>query len=128
VPNIHDPRTGRIVWTRIFLDSYLGRTRELSVAALGAYTRLLLRYIASKRPLPDNDRELARLAGCPLVEWRRLRPQLVPDLLQPRDGLLIDELAEERIDQFEARSTKNAKAAAVRWQVIAGGKLEEGEL
>ncbi len=123
-----DPRTGRIIWTRLFIDSFLGRTRALSIAAQGAYDRLHLHYIASKRPLLDDDRELARLARCTVGEWRRARPQIVPDLLRPCDGHLIDDLAEERIAQFEQDSRRNRKAATARWQVIAGGKLEEGEL
>ena len=50
-----DSRRGRILWFRLFINDFLGHTAALSPAAMGAYARLLCRYIQKQAPPPDDD-------------------------------------------------------------------------
>src|SRR6266550_8875697 len=62
------------LWT----DAYLGDTRHLKQAEHGAY--LLLLMSAWREPdcsLPDDDRLLARYAGCDLRTWRHQKPAIM---------------------------------------------------
>lgn len=62
------------LWT----DAYLADTRHLSQAEHGAYLLLIVTaWRTHDCRLPDDDRLLARYAGCDLRTWRRQKPTIM---------------------------------------------------
>lgn len=61
-----------------YTDAYLADTHHLNAECQGAYLLLLLHcWRCNGAPLPDDDRQLARIARVGLSRWRKVvRPQL----------------------------------------------------
>lgn len=101
------------LWT----DAYLGDTRHLSTFEHGAY--LLLLIVAWRSPdgaLPDDDRLLARYAGCSRNQWARISP-VIRGFFQVRDGqLLQSRLIDERnaVKRKRESQSANGRASALK--------------
>lgn len=81
------------LWT----DAYLGDTRHLSTFEHGAY--LLLLIVAWRSPdgaLPDDDRLLARYAGCTRGQWAKIGPTIRAFFNVENGQLLQSRLIDER--------------------------------
>ena len=64
-------------WMPLYIADYRKDTGHLSAAEHGAYLLLIMHYWATGR-LPDNDRQLSRIACMSPAEWKRARPIVEP--------------------------------------------------
>lgn len=60
-------------WMPLYVADFLADTAHLDAAQSGAYLHLMMHYWANGG-LPDDDRQLARIAKMTASEWRRARP------------------------------------------------------
>jgi uncharacterized protein YdaU (DUF1376 family) len=70
----------------LFVADYLADTAHLSAAEHGAYLLLLMNYWQRQKPLPADDRKLARIARMSDAEWGDARETLA-ELFRESDGL-----------------------------------------
>jgi len=73
----------------VWPDALLGDTLHLSAERFGAYLLLLFAtWRNNGKPLPDDDRKLARICRSTVAHWRRaLRPTVI-EFFQTDDGFL----------------------------------------
>lgn len=64
-------------WMPLYVADYKKDTGHLGAAEHGAYLLLIMHYWATGG-LPDDDKQLARIACMSPSEWKRTRPILVP--------------------------------------------------
>ena len=62
-------------WMPLYVGDYLGDTGHLTTAQHGAYLLLMMHYWR-KGELPDDDRQLSKIAKLPLRTWCEYRPTL----------------------------------------------------
>ena len=60
---------------QLWVADYLKDTRGLTTEQHGAYLLLIMEYW-TKGSLPDDDKQLARIAGMAIREWRKSKPAL----------------------------------------------------
>lgn len=101
------------LWT----DAYLGDTRHLTTFEHGAY--LLLLIVAWRSPegtLPDDDRTLARYAGCTRAQWARIAPTIRAFFKVENGRLLQSRLNDERkaVRQKRESQAANGRASALK--------------
>jgi uncharacterized protein YdaU (DUF1376 family) len=94
-------------WMPLYVADYLRDTRKLTAAEHGAYLLLIMEYWTSGE-LPDDDRQLARIASMSPAEWKKARPNV--------QGFFHDGWSHKRLDIEIARSTdiSNKRAAAAK--------------
>lgn len=68
-------------WMPLYIGDYLADTRRLRAAEHGAYLLLIMEYWQTGS-LPDDDRQLARIATMTDREWKAARP-IIETLFQP---------------------------------------------
>jgi uncharacterized protein YdaU (DUF1376 family) len=81
----------------LYVADYLRDTRKLTAAEHGAYLLLIMEYWTAGE-LPDDDRQLARIASMTPAEWRKARPNVQP--------FFVDGWKHKRIDTELARSAE----------------------
>jgi len=64
-------------WMPFYVADYLRDTRRLTAAEHGAYLLLIMEYWISGA-LPNDDRQLARIACMSLAEWKKAKPNVQP--------------------------------------------------
>lgn len=64
-------------WMPFYPADYLRDTRRLAVAEHGGYLLLMMEYWISGS-LPNDDRQLARIACMSLAEWKKAKPNIQP--------------------------------------------------
>lgn len=82
-------------WMPLYVADYLRDTRRLTAAEHGAYLLLIMEYWTSGS-LPDDDRQLCRIACMSTPEWKRARPNI--------EGFFHDGWKHKRIDAELAKS------------------------
>lgn len=104
-------------WYRFNIRKYRGDTHHLSALEHGAYRLLIDEYMASREPLPDNDKALARIACLSIEEWAEIaatiRAFFTPDAGKLTHDYCEDELAFQN-GTTQKRSKAGKKAAAAR--------------
>ena len=91
-------------WMPLYVADYLRDTRKLTAAEHGAYLLLIMEYWTAGE-LPDDDRQLARIASMTPAEWKRARPNV--------EGFFHDGWKHKRLDAELARSAEiSSKRAA----------------
>lgn len=88
----------------LYVADYLRDTRKLTAAEHGAYLLLIMEYWTAGG-LPDDDRQLARIASMSVAEWKRARPNI--------EGFFHDGWSHKRLDAELAKSAEiSSKRAA----------------
>jgi uncharacterized protein YdaU (DUF1376 family) len=106
-------------WMPLYIADYRADTAHLNAAEHGAYLLLIMHYW-STGGLPDDDRQLARIACMTTWQWRRVRPTI--------RGFFNDGWEHTRINRELQRaknlSLNNQKNGAVgarkRWNIKGG--------
>jgi uncharacterized protein YdaU (DUF1376 family) len=95
----------------LHIGDYFRETRHLTTEQHGAYLLLIFEYW-SKGCLPDDEAQLARIAGFSAAKWRANKPVI--------QAFFHDGWHHERIDDelSKARNLANKRrdAANARWQ------------
>jgi len=63
-------------WFPFYFAEHYTTTSHLSADAHSAYVRLLCVYGIRQGPFPDNDSQLAKIAGISSRKWSRIRPDV----------------------------------------------------
>jgi len=91
-------------WMPFYVGDYLANTRHLNRAQHGSYLLLISHYWATGS-LPDDDAQLARIAGCSPDEWMADKPVL--------QAFFFDGWKHKRVEAELKRSTeKHARLSA----------------
>jgi len=105
-------------WMPIYWGDYLRDTGHLSTTEHGAYLMLIAHYWVTGRPLPDDDRRLARIAKMGTKKWRGIRPTIA-DFFTISGGCWKHKRIETEMlkiaETNEKRSEKAKHAARSRW-------------
>jgi uncharacterized protein YdaU (DUF1376 family) len=102
-------------------DALLADTSHMSASEFGAYVRILLVMWRHGGKLPDDDEELARIAGVPPSRWRQMA-QKVRRPLTSAGGVLSQKRLTDTWLRVQEKRRKRADAANTRW----GNPIEEG--
>lgn len=97
----------------MYWGDYVKDTLHLTVDEHGAYLLLLAAYWINGKPLPDDDKQLARIARVTLKKWKSLSPR-VRDFFSARDGHLIHKRVEKELLKCSERSSKARASALLR--------------
>lgn len=97
-------------WMPLFVADYLADTRRLTTLEHGTYLLLIMEYW-QQGGLPDNDDDLAQIAGLSRSEWKRIRAKIA--------SLFKEGWRHKRIDEELARaseiSDRRRENAEKRW-------------
>lgn len=97
-------------------DAFIADTTNMDAAETGAY---LLMLMASWRTrdggLPNDDKQLARIARCTPAKWQRVKLAVLPLWITGIDGLLRNPRLETMRESVRKRVSSSAKAARARW-------------
>jgi uncharacterized protein YdaU (DUF1376 family) len=102
-------------WMPLYIPDYLADTAHLCPQEHGAYLLLIMHYWMNGG-LPDDDRQLARIARMNAGEWRRVRPVVATFF---RDGWRHARIEDEL---RRVRLKSEARAAAGRAGGLATGR------
>ena len=114
-------------WMPLYIGDYLADTRRLKAAEHGAYLLLIMEYWQAGG-LPDDDRQLARIACMTDREWKIARP-IIEKRFQPgwRHKRIDAELAKAAVMSKKRASAGKAGAAARYGKRMALAKEEDGK-
>ena len=109
-------------WMPLYVGDYLGDTGHLTTAQHGAYLLLMMHYWR-KGELPDDDRQLSKIAKLPLKTWCEYRATL--------QDFFYDGWKHKRIDAELAKMMRVSEKRAIAGQKggigSASGAHETGE-
>jgi uncharacterized protein YdaU (DUF1376 family) len=94
----------------LFVADYLADTAHLTAAEHGAYLMLVMNYWQRGKPLPADDKKLARIARMTDAEWADARGTLAEFFVED-DGHWTHKRVEEEL-AISAEKTSKAKTAA----------------
>ena len=107
-------------WMPLYVSDYLGDTRRLTTLEHGAYILLIMEYW-QHGGLPNDDAELAEIAGLADDEWQRVRHRI--------SRLFKDGWRHKRIDEELAKaseiSERRKASAERRWSKSNANALQE---
>ena len=101
------------LWT----DAYLADTTHLSATESGAYLHLLMAAWRTQGCcLPNDDRQLARMARCSTKEWKRVRAVVMAFWVIDESASTVSQkrLTSERIRVLE-KSQDQSRKAHLKW-------------
>lgn len=111
----------------LFVADYLADTAHLTAAEHGAYLMLVMNYWQRGKPLPADDRKLARIARMSDAEWQDSRDTLAEFFVEA-DGLWSHKRIEAEIaiaDEKTAKAKRAARASVDARQASAQQTLNE---
>jgi uncharacterized protein YdaU (DUF1376 family) len=94
-------------WMPLYVGDYLGDTGHLTTAQHGAYLLLMMHYWR-KGELPDDDRQLSKIAKLPLKTWCDYRATL--------QDFFYDGWKHKRIDTELAKMMRVSEKRAIAGQ------------
>lgn len=100
----------------LFVADYLADTAHLSAAEHGAYLLLVMNYWQRGKPLPADDRKLARIARMSDAEWQDSR-DTIAEFFHEEDGFWSHKRIEAEIAVAEEKTSKAKKAARISAEV-----------
>ena len=104
-------------WMPLYVGDYLGDTGHLTTTQHGAYLLLLMHYWR-KGELPDDDRQLSKIAKLPLRTWCEYRATL--------QDFFYDGWKHKRIDAELERMRRSPQWSSVRsWQPTSPGERRD---
>lgn len=111
-------------WMPLYVPDYRADTGHLSTFQHGIYLLLIMHYWQTGS-LPDDDAQLARIAGCTASEWKKNREVIAKFFLPGwKHGRIEKELAKAREISGKRRDTalqmhaeRRANAGAIAQQV-----------
>lgn len=109
--------TGR-AWYKRYPGDFIGGTLQLSLEEKGAYSMCLDLMYERGGPIPDDPHWLARVCGCPLQRWKKIRARLtgLGKLNLTDDGRLANGRATYEMHRGEAehqeKSARGKRGAA----------------
>ena len=112
-------------WMPLYVGDYLGDTGHLTTARHGAYLLLMMHYWR-KGELPDDDRQLCKIAKLPLKTWCEYRATL--------QDFFYEGWRHKRIDAELAKMMRVSEKRAIAGQkggigsALARMRLEDGAL
>lgn len=106
------------VFMPLYWGDYLRDTGDLETIEHGAYMLLIGHYWCTGKPLPNDDRRLARICKMGTKRWRGMRSKIA-GFFTVSDGVLVHKRIERELkiaaENKEKRSAKARTAAQARW-------------
>lgn len=96
----------------LFVADYLADTAHLTAAEHGAYLMLVMNYWQRGKPLPADDKKLARIARMTDVEWAGSRDTLAEFFVEA-DGVWAHKRIDAELAVAEEKTSKAKKAARI---------------
>jgi uncharacterized protein YdaU (DUF1376 family) len=106
----------------LYIADYLADTTHLSAMESGAYLHLIMNYWQNGG-LPNDDRQLSRIAKLTDREWRKLKPTLQSFFGPKWRHKRIDQEILEAVRIADSNSGKAREAAKKRWSKHRNGML-----
>lgn len=103
-------------WMPMYWGDYLRDTMHLSHSESGAYLALIAAYWINGKPLPDDDKQLARIIKCSRFQWLALRFS-IQAFFTITDGVWIHKRVEKELLRSSRRSavaSANARSSRAR--------------
>lgn len=107
-------------WMPLYIADYRADTAHLSAAEHGAYLLLIMHYW-STGGLPDDDRQLARIACMTTGEWKRSKPVVQAFFHDGWKHGRIDKELKRTAEVSASYSARATQAAKTRWSRNASG-------
>jgi uncharacterized protein YdaU (DUF1376 family) len=102
-----------VPFMRLFVADYQADTMHLSTMEHGAYLLLLMNYWQRGKPLPDDDKKLARIAGLGPREWQRIKPA-ISEFFEIGCSGWLHKRVETELAHMRAMSLKKRKGGLAR--------------
>ena len=102
-----------VPFMRLFVADYQADTMHLTTVEHGAYLLLLMNYWQRGKPLPDDDRKLARIAGLGPREWKRIKPA-VSEFFEINCSGWFHKRVESELSHMRAMSLKKREGGLAR--------------
>lgn len=94
---------------QLYVADYLGDTRHLTTEQHGAYLLLLMTMWRAEGVLPDDDRKLARIAGCTASRWAKIKDDVLA-FFDACEGGLTNKRLKFELEKASEKSIKRAEA------------------
>ena len=89
------------IWFPFYVGDYRAETQGFSHEERGVFVELLCVYTHRQAPLPDDDKQLAKLVGLTLPKWKRMRLTIAPVFTINKGTWRL-----QRLDEQIARSSE----------------------
>ena len=107
------------IWFPFYVGDYKAETQGFSHEERGVFVELICAYCHRQAPLPDDDKQLAKLAGLSISKWKRMRLTIAP-VFTINKGLWrlkrLDEQIARGIEIREKRRESGRKGGKKSWQ------------
>ena len=113
-------------WMPLYIADYLADTRRLSTIEHGAYLLLIMEYWRNAG-LPNDEIQLARIAGLTYSQWRKHEPSIKPFFQEGWRHKRIDEELFEATATYERRSKAGQKGGIAKAMLRHGHSKANGE-
>lgn len=98
-----------IPYMPFYVADYLADAAHLTTLEHGAYLLLIMNYWQRGKPLPDNDKKLARICGLSGDEWAGVRPEL-EEFFEIQGGEWSHKRIEAELETVREKSEKAREA------------------
>lgn len=99
---------------KMYVSDYLADTGHLSTLEHGAYMLLIFNYWQTGKPLPNDDKILARICRMPLCNFKKILHAL-KFFFEPVDNFLVHHRIEKELAEFREKSEKSRASVNHRW-------------